>query len=170
MLEAVEREAAAIIPRPGGMAALAEALLTGFGIELPSLGRWVASRRLTLARTAPHQMLALRDGAGNGLFEELEAALGAHAGVVDLSDARAAVRLQGPRARDLLARLLPLDLHPRAMQAGHAASTLAAHIGVLVLQLDDAPSYELLCQRSFGDSLLRALDLVRPRYEGAREA
>lgn len=158
----VERSAAAIIPRPGGMPELTEALRTGFGLTVPTLGRWEASDGLTLVRTAPHQILALRDSEGDVLFEELSTALGADVGVMDLSDARIAVQLGGPGARDALAQLLPLDFHPRAMQAGSAASTLAAHVGVLLLQLDDAPTYELLCHRSLGNNLLRALELAQP--------
>jgi len=157
----LERNAAAIIPRRGGMPALVGALRTGFALELPLPGRWEASGGLTLVRTAPHQVLALRDGAGTRMFDQLDAALGTHAGVVDLSEARAAVRIGGPGARDVLSRLVPLDLHPRVMQAGNAASTMAGHMGVLLLQLDDAPSYELLCQRSLAGTLLRALELAQ---------
>ena len=160
-IRSVERTAAAIIPRRGALAGLAGALEASFGLTLPAVGCWEGTADLRLVRTAPHQVLALRDGAGEGMVDELDAALGAHAGVVDLSDARAAVRVEGPRARDALARLLPLDLHPRAMQCGNAAATLAAHMSVLVLQLDDAPSYELLFQCSFAGSLLRALGIVR---------
>ncbi len=155
----VERAAAAILPRLGGMPRLAEALAREFGLTLPAIGRWEASRGLRLVRTAPFQLLALRDGPGDTLFDELDSALGAMAEMVDLSDARAAVRIGGPGAREALSRLLPLDLHPSAMQPGSAASTVAAHIGVLLLQLDTAPTYELLCQRSFGAALLRAFAL-----------
>ena len=157
MIEVVERYAAAILPRRNGMEMLAEALRTTLGLALPALGRWERSGDLTLVRTAPHQVLALRER--DGLFDELEAAVGAHAGVVDLSDARACVRVDGNGAREVLARLVPLDLHPRAMRAGCAANTLAGHVGVLVLQRDDAPSYELLVQRSLSGALLRRLDV-----------
>lgn len=159
-LRPVERSAAAIIPRRGAEAGLAGVLQEAFGLTSPAVGRWEKSDGMMLVRTAPHQVLALRDGSGDGLFGMLDAALRPHADVIDLSDARAAVRIEGARAREVLTRLLPLDLHPRAMQPGCAGSTLAAHIGVLVLQLDDRPSYELLCQRSFAGTLTRALELV----------
>jgi heterotetrameric sarcosine oxidase gamma subunit len=155
VVEAVERYAAAILPRRDGMEGLAEAVRTAFGIALPALGRWEGADDLVLVRTAPHQVLALSER--DGLFGKLDAALGAHAGVVDLSDARVGVRIAGPGARERLGRLVGLDLHPSVTQAGSAASTLAGHIGVLVLQVDDAPGYEVLCQRSLATSLFRAL-------------
>ena len=160
-VRSIDRTAAAIIPRRGALASLAGALEAKFGLDLPEVGRWEGTANLRLVRTAPHQVLAVRDGAGERMFDELDAALGPHAGVIDLSDARAAIRVEGPGARDVLARLLPLDLHPSVMQAGNAAGTLAAHMSVLVLQMDDAPVYELLCQHSFAGAFLRALELLR---------
>ena len=57
------------------------------------------------------------------------------------------------QARDLLAKGVPIDLHPRAFKPGDAAQTQVAHIGVLIAQIDDAPTYELLAARSFTGSL-----------------
>ena len=72
--------------------------------------------------------------------------------IVDQSDARAVVRISGSRARDVLAKGVPIDLHPRAFKANNVAITHASHIGIIFWQIDDAPTYEIAMFRSFADS------------------
>ena len=50
----------------------------------------------------------------------------------DLTGARCILEVAGPRVREVLATMLPLDLHPRAFRPDAAAATLAAHIPVLL--------------------------------------
>jgi sarcosine oxidase subunit gamma len=109
---------------------------------------------MVLARTAPGQVLAMRE-AGAALMEEL-APLHEVAGLIDLSDARVGVRIAGPHAAAGLARLLPIDLHSSRFGPGRCANTLMAHLSVLVLQHGPA-DYELQCGRSFAGSFLRAI-------------
>ena len=153
MVEIDGRTSALIAPRRGEEGALAGTLKERFGLELPEIGSFARAEGFTLARTAPHQLMAMRDG--DGLFAELEAALGGVAGVFDLSDARIAVRLTGPEARTKLRGLLPTDL--RALQPGRCVQTVIALLTVLVCQIDDAPTYELSCATSYRGSFLRAL-------------
>jgi sarcosine oxidase subunit gamma len=65
------------------------------------------------------------------------------AGVVDVTDCYAALRLAGAGARAVLAQGCPLDLHPRAFGPGHCAQSLLAKADVLIHQSDAAPTYEL---------------------------
>jgi methylglutamate dehydrogenase subunit D len=65
--------------------------------------------------------------------------------LIDVSDSRIAVRISGASARDVLAKGLPIDLHPSTMRAGDVAATVVAHVQVLVWQVNDAPTYELIC-------------------------
>ena len=160
----LEQQAAAILPRRGGMADIAAAVGTRFGVGPLEVGRFTAADGLTLVRTAPHQLLAVWDSASDGWIEDLTGALDGVAGVVDLSDARSAVRIGGAAARTALSQLLPIN--PRALQAGSAASTIAGHIGVTLLQRDDAPTYELLCASSFGGAMRRMLELALPSASG----
>lgn len=143
-------------PRAGA-AALAQALHDHARLAPPAPGCWVGDDALALLWTAPSQFLAVGDAAAT---QRLANALREHALLIDLTGARVVVRLAGPSVRDILARVLPLDLHPRAMRPGHVASTLAAHIGVQVWQIDDAPSYDIAGPVSSADSLLRALELA----------
>jgi len=52
----------------------------------------------------------------------------------------------------VLAKIVPIDLHPRVFQPGDTAVTGAAHIEVQLWQLDDAPTYEILLFRGFARS------------------
>jgi sarcosine oxidase subunit gamma len=60
--------------------------------------------------------------------------------------------ISGPRARDALAKGVAVDLHPRAFEAGHAAATLVAHIGVTLWQVDEAPTFHVCVPRAFSSS------------------
>ena len=67
------------------------------------------------------------------------------------------IRVSGPKARDALAKGVPIDLHPRAFRSGDAAVTTVAHIGVHLWQLDDTPTYEIAVFRSFARDFWRWL-------------
>jgi sarcosine oxidase subunit gamma len=75
------------------------------------------------------------------------------ASIADQSDGRVVLRLSGDRARDVLAKGIPVDLHPRGFRTGDVASTVVAHIGVQIQQLDDRPTFQLIALRSFAGSL-----------------
>jgi sarcosine oxidase subunit gamma len=75
------------------------------------------------------------------------------ASITDHSDGRVVLRLSGHRVRAVLAKGIPIDLHHRSFKTGDIASTLVAHIGVQIQQLDDRPTYQLMAFRSFAGSL-----------------
>jgi sarcosine oxidase subunit gamma len=130
------------------------------GLTLPPPGRWVKSGDLTAICTTPGQWLVMQDADDFTLFDRISEAVEDTAAVIELSDSRVSVRVSGEGARTALGTLLPLDLHPRAMQPGHAAATLAAHLPMLVRQIDATPTYEIMCGRSFAESFYRALQLA----------
>ena len=72
--------------------------------------------------------------------------------MTDQSDARLVLLLSGPRVRDVLAKGVPVDLHPKAFKPGDVANTIVAHIGVQIDMLDDAPIYQLTAPRSTAGS------------------
>src|SRR5947199_298030 len=59
------------------------------------------------------------------------------------------IRVVGERARDALAKGVPIDLHPQAFRPGDAAATTVSHIGAHLWQVDDTPIYEFIVLRSF---------------------
>lgn len=144
---------------PGRAAALGAALHGAFGLTLPEAGRWTQAGALVAVWLAPEHFSLQREGAAP-LFPELEPVIGERAALIDLTDARAVLRLAGPAAREILAGLLPIDLHPRGFAPGRAATTVSGHLTVQVRQIDTAPSYDLAVGRSFAGSLWRALELA----------
>jgi len=115
----------AILPRKG--ADLAEALQAAHGLKLPAPCRSSGNDRLRL----------IWAGAGKYLLVgELPAArsLSRQTALVDQTGAYAVMRLQGPLATDILARLTPIDLRPTMFRRGHVALTELAHIPALILK------------------------------------
>ena len=86
------------------------------------------------------------------LSESLEAALdGKHAAVTDVTGGQTVITLSGPKARDVLAKGCPLDLHPAVFKPGHCAQTLVAKANVTIRCVDDSPAFELIVRRSFAE-------------------
>jgi sarcosine oxidase subunit gamma len=139
--------------------ALSGSVQAAFGLTLPSAGRWTQAGDLAALWVGPGHWWLQRERA-SALFAELAPVAAGHAALIDISDARAVLRIGGPAAPTILASLLPIDLHPRAFQPGHIANTVAAHIGVQIRQLDDAPTYDLSCLRSYAGSLWRSVALA----------
>ena len=144
---------ATVLARKGRQDALVRRVQETFGLALPAAPRRVAAGGTAFVWTGPGHWLAVSEPEEGHRFEaRLRESLGGLASVSDQSDGRVVIRISGARARDALAKGLPLDLHQRAFTAGHAASTIAAHIGVQIWQVDDAPTYELAMFRGFAAS------------------
>jgi sarcosine oxidase subunit gamma len=80
---------------------------------------------------------------------------GQHTAVIDVSESRTVITVTGAKARDLLARGISLDLHPRVFGPGQCAQTGMAKANVVLHQLDDKPSYDIYVLKSFSDYLFR---------------
>ncbi len=160
--ERTDLAAATVALRAGHADALADRLRALFGLDLPQRPGCAADNAREVVWTAPGQWLALdavrRGLARFGFAQDLAAALGDAASVTDLTGARAILRLSGPGVRDTLAKLVPVDLDASVFPPGSAAVTLAAHIGVTLWRPPNAEgAWDLACYRSFGESLLHAV-------------
>lgn len=93
-----------------------------------------------------------------------EALAGLPAAVADVSEGRSVLALAGPRARDVLAKGCPLDLHPRAFAPGRCAQSGLAGVPVILHQLDAAPRYRLHVQRSMAVHLWTWLEDAAAEY------
>ncbi len=140
------------------LACVSVTVWSDLGIPLPAAGRWMDAGSLVIVWVGPGHFMVQRGGEAP-LLPEVAALVGDAAALIDLTDARATLRLSGPAARDILAAFLPIDLHPRAFAPGHAATTVAGHLTVQVRQVA-ADSYDLAVSRSFAGSLWRALELA----------
>ncbi len=125
--------------------------------ELPRRPGCVTTGTSEFIWTGPGQWLALdsaREGLSRfGFAQAMAERFGGEASVTDLTGARAILRLRGPAVRDVLAKLVPLDLDDSVFPAGAAALTLAGHVGV-TLWRPTPDDWDIACYRSFGASLL----------------
>ncbi|MGH6934392.1 MAG: sarcosine oxidase subunit gamma [Dongiaceae bacterium] len=81
-----------------------------------------------------------------------------HAAAIDVSEARTVIVAAGPRARDVLAKGISLDLHPRLFGPGHCAQTGLAGANIILRQLDSVPSFDIHVLDSFAEHLWQWLE------------
>jgi sarcosine oxidase subunit gamma len=147
---------ATVLIRAGQADALAERMKTLFGIELPRGPRRVAGNGVAFARIGPDALLAAGESGGNAFSASLKEAFGDLTAVIDQSDGYAVLRLSGPRVREVLAKGVSLDLHPRRFAVGDVAATIVSHIGATLWRLDDgkdgSPVFEVMIFRSLSVS------------------
>ena len=136
-----------------------------FELDLPNTPHRVESGPVSFAWAGPGHWLAMMQGARGHAFEtQLRKEFSDLAYVTDQSDGRTIIRIGGPRARDVLAKGAPVDLHPRAFGINDAAVTVIAHVGVHLWQIDEAPTYELAVFRSYSAAFWRWLDQASAEF------
>ena len=145
---------ATVIARRGKETELKQAVAAAFRVDLADSPRVTGNGDVSFAGIGPQQWLAIAEGSAAADFVAgLRARLAGLASIADQSDGRVVLRLRGDRVRDVLAKGVPIDLHPHRFKTGDIASTLVAHIGVQIQQLDDRPTYQLMAFRSLAGSL-----------------
>ncbi len=146
-----------VLARRGRWNDVAAAAKTAFGADAPATPLAVAAGQTTLIWSGPGQFLALDPtGYGSGAVARLAEAFAGAASLSDQSDGRALIRIAGPMARDLLAKICSVDLHPAVFQVGAAAATSIDHTGVnLWRTADDAAGavFDILVFSTFAESL-----------------
>jgi len=166
--EVIAAGLASIVARRDRSAALAEAVGSAFGMDLPAAGRWAQGDRLcglSLVWSGPGRWLACRIPApAEGMEDYLRARCGSLAAIVDQSHAGMLLNATGRRIRDALDKGLPIDLDPRAFGIGHAAVTAVAHVGVHLWQINELPTYRLLVPRSYAASFWHWLSASAGEY------
>ncbi|MGI3184567.1 sarcosine oxidase subunit gamma [Nioella aestuarii] len=98
--------------------------------------------------------------------EEAEAAVatlsdalaGEHATVANVSDARALFRVEGAAAREVLAKLVPVDLHPSSFGPGEMRRTRMAQVPAAIWQSGD-DQFSVICFRSVAQYVFDLLAL-----------
>lgn len=127
-----------VIARGGQAKALGEALK--------------ALRGVTVQWAGPDQYVALAaDKAEGALYRDLIQKLAGLASVSDQSHGRVVIRIAGPKARAVLAKGTPVDLHASVFPLGKSALTQMAHIGVH-LSRTGPDTFDLSVFRGFSES------------------
>lgn len=131
------------------------AVETALRAALPQANRTIGCAGGVALWLGPDEFLVVTEpGAEAALVTTLSAALqGRRGAVVDVSDSRTTIALSGKRARDLLAKGSGLDLHPRSFTPGQCAQSFLAKVKIALHQLDDAPSYHIIVERSVAEYL-----------------
>ncbi|WP_343712060.1 sarcosine oxidase subunit gamma family protein [Inquilinus sp.] len=141
-------------------AALAQWERATFGASIAGAGATLARDGVRLWPTAPWRRLLIAE-AGTTL-----PALPADVAAVPSTGGYVGLRLDGPRSRDLLAKLAAIDLHPDMLVEGDFATAKLEHVRVH-LQRAGADAFDLLLPVSYAEFTLGALADAALEY-GAR--
>lgn len=165
---------ATVLVRNGQASALTARIRERFGIDLPRRPQRATTDKIAFAATGPMAWLAVTEDGGNGFAACLRESVGDLASVVDQSDGYAVLRVSGPKARDALAKGVPLDLHPRTFSVGDVAVTVVSHIDATIWRCDDrpdgAPVFEFVIFRSLAGSFWHWLDESTAKFGVTVEA
>lgn len=134
-----------------GISAVAGPLPETVGIALAHDGR-------LLMRVGPAQIWIIGPEA-----DDLPERLPADCAVTPLSHSRTRIGLSGAPAREVLAKLIPIDLHPRVFGPGHFAMTGIHHTPVTV-HCTDADSFDIYAMRTFAADVWDALTDAAREY------
>ncbi|MDU8929996.1 sarcosine oxidase subunit gamma family protein [Alisedimentitalea sp. MJ-SS2] len=91
----------------------------------------------------------------------------AGAALTDQSDAWTSVTLEGEGARDVLARLTPLDLRATRFKRGHAARSELAHMSAILMRTGEN-RYDIMVFRSMAKTLVHDLSEAMLSVAGRR--
>lgn len=127
-----------------------------YGVALPPNSTIVRGKDVSFIGYGPGQWLAVSETLPHeALAADLATRLKGLASVSDQSGGRAVLRISGPRARDLLAKGLAIDLDTRVFPPGSAVTSTISHMGVQLWRGDDAQGYDIAIFRSFSESFWR---------------
>lgn len=166
-VEVVERRGLAIAQIaawPDTTAAVADVIAKAMGIAPPAVpARGVSKDVVDILDAGPHRWWVVTpDDADPTAL--LAAALGDHAAVTAQGHGRTALRLAGPRVRDLLAKGSTIDFHPSVFAAGTCVQTVLAHLSATLYCRDDGSTVDLYVLRSFGEHLYEWLMEAAAEY------
>ncbi len=122
------------------------------GVVLPQPRRRLSTQSFAILWTGPGQWFVQAEPGEADRLRRVFGSLATLCATVTNDDARLTVGIEGPRARDTLAKMLTIDLDERAFRPGDAAVTVAAGISVYVWLREDAPIFECAVPRSFATS------------------
>ncbi|MDE3238226.1 MAG: sarcosine oxidase subunit gamma [Paracoccaceae bacterium] len=130
-------------------ASLGQAVKAAVGVSVPAPRRIEIAGDTGAAWMSPDELLLILPYAAvPATLAALETALaGEHAMAVDVSDARASFRIRGAGAREVMAKLSPVDYAPGRFGPGELRRTRAAQVAAAVWMSGEA-EFSLVCFRS----------------------
>lgn len=129
----------------------AAAIGAALQVDMPAGPGCVAGNGAVLIGTGPGTWLAFAENKSSSWAAELSSRLPG-VSVSDQSGGYVIFRMSGLAARPLLQQGAFIDLDPSAFNIGSAATTMMAHIGVVIWQIDDGETFHVALFRSFAES------------------
>lgn len=131
------------------------------GSDCPDRGQCTYKGEHGLAWMSPDELLVMCP------YQEVPAALdkmtktlkGEHALMVNVSDARAVFELKGPQAREVMAKLAPVDLDPAVFTPGMFRRTRLAQVPA-AFWMRDADTFQIICFRSVAQYVFDVLQVA----------
>ena len=130
-----------------------QAVQAALGQPLPTVANTFTAGENTQFWLGPDEwLLVTGPGKENGMAERLEKSLSGQChSLVDVTGGQILLRLRGSQVRKVLAKGCTLDLHPRAFKVGQCAQTTLAKTSMLIAQVDDTPTFDIIVRRSFAE-------------------
>jgi sarcosine oxidase subunit gamma len=134
-----------------GADAFRSAVAGVLGVAPPAEPNTVAaSGDIEILWLGPDEWLVVAPGDKSELADRLDAALAAlHHSVVDVSQGRIVLELEGPEVRAVLAGAVSIDLRPQALGTGRCAQTPLARIPVMLQALDAPARFRIFVRATF---------------------
>ena len=142
-------------------AAVIKAATLVTGVEMPAQGMANHDGASGICWMSTDELLILcpYEGVADTLAKMHKALGKTHALAVDVSDARACLRVSGPNAREVMAKLAPVDLTPAAFQVGMFRRTRMAQVAA-AFWLVDEQTFQIVCFRSNGQYVFDLLNVA----------
>ena len=151
LIEVVAEHVTVLAPYKDQHKAVSDELKKHNGVALPGVNRALGKETGRVLWFSQGQWAVI----GPKPTSEL-AKLGA---VVDQSDAWAIVRLEGPDAEDVLARLVPVDMRRSIFKRGHTMRSTLYHMMASITRVGDN-SFQVMVFRSMAETLVHDLRLA----------
>ncbi|NNE53167.1 MAG: sarcosine oxidase subunit gamma [Sulfitobacter sp.] len=129
--------------------ALKKAAVAAGGVTMPEQGHCNNEGEKGIAWMSPDELLIMCPYVEvHDRLADLQAKLAkGHALAVNVSDARATFLVTGPRAREVMGKLSPVDLHPDRFQPGMFRRTRLAQIPA-AFWMPEEETFQIVCFRS----------------------
>ncbi|WP_428543612.1 sarcosine oxidase subunit gamma [Profundibacter sp.] len=138
-----------VSPYKGQEKALSEAMKKAHGMAFPAAERATGKEGARCVWFGLDQAMLIGPAP--------DARLSDFAAVVDQSDGWAVLRLQGPKAEEVLARLVPVDMRAAHFKRGQTARTQLRHLQVSITRIG-AMVFQIMVMRSMAKTLVDDLE------------
>lgn len=141
--------------------AIAKAAVAACGVTMPQMRHCLTEGERGIAWMSPDELLLMCPyGEVHDRLADLNAKLSKHhALAVNVSDARAVFRVTGPHAREVMAKLAPVDLHPDHFTFNMFRRSRIAQVPA-AFWMPDAETFQIICFRSVAQYVFDVLNVA----------